>query len=102
MRLGPIVDPLAAQVLANENARRSGRCSTEDLSGRRFERLKVVGRAGSRSWICLCDCGRTHTARASNLKRGTTRSCGCLAQELRGRLKNGQYAGREAARQEVA
>ena len=96
------LDPLAAQVLANENARRSGSWSSEDLTGRRFERLKVIGRSGKRSWICLCDCGRTHTARASNLKRGTTRSCGCLVRELRGRLKNGQYAPRAVARQEVA
>lgn len=61
-----------------------------DLSGQRFGRLTVVEFSHSRRnaactksvWRCLCECGATTLAHASNLKRGTTRSCGCLQREL--------------------
>lgn len=54
--------------------------------GQRFERLTVVERSGSSSsgearWLCLCDCGNTSTTSASNLRRGNTKSCGCLQRE---------------------
>lgn len=29
-------------------------------------------------WECVCDCGKTTTARAGSLKRGDKKSCGCL------------------------
>lgn len=32
-------------------------------------------------WDCICSCGRLHTTEGSNLRRGKTRSCGCLAKE---------------------
>lgn len=54
----------------------------QDLSGVRFGRLtakQVIGRMGSSSvWKCDCDCGGTKEATASDLKRGSVRSCGCL------------------------
>lgn len=47
---------------------------------------------------CLCDCGTTKIVTASNLKKGTTRSCGCLSRESASKrgLKNlvGQQFGR--------
>lgn len=53
----------------------------QDLSGRRFGRLAAIAYAGKRGqqslWLCLCDCGVTHTAYATNLVRGLTQSCGC-------------------------
>lgn len=57
-----------------------------DLSGQRFGRLVVRGysnrRVGSaRLWECICDCGTEHHARGYLLKRGETRSCGCLRRE---------------------
>ena len=57
-----------------------------DLSGRRFTRLLVLARSGSRgtgdlTWSCLCDCGRAVVVRGSCLRRGDTRSCGCLQRE---------------------
>lgn len=58
----------------------------QDLSGMRFGRLTVVKflcrGGGQTKWECACDCGRTHIASASNLKRGHVRSCGCLSREL--------------------
>lgn len=58
-----------------------------ELAGSRFGRLAVLRRAGSRlgssAWECLCDCGKTITARACHLRRGYTSSCGCLRSEIR-------------------
>lgn len=53
-----------------------------DLTGQRFGRLTVVRKAESRGsnawWECKCDCGNTHTVRSTELRSGTTKSCGCL------------------------
>lgn len=54
----------------------------KDLSGLRFGRLTVVGRAennpgGQARWICHCDCGNEAIPSGSNLRRGQATSCGC-------------------------
>lgn len=56
----------------------------KDLTGHRFGRLTVmkdVGVVKQRyySWECLCDCGNIVIVNGSNLRRGFTKSCGCLA-----------------------
>jgi len=58
-----------------------------DLTGMRFGRLVVVERGpnvtkGKPSWVLRCDCGNTHIASSSNLKKGNVMSCGCLQREL--------------------
>ena len=59
----------------------------EDLIGRRFGRLVVLERHGScqygPTWLCKCDCGNTKIAAGALMKRGSTMSCGCIAEELR-------------------
>lgn len=56
-----------------------------DLTGERFGRLTVVERAenknGCTMWKCKCDCGNEIMVDASCLKRGFTKSCGCLRRE---------------------
>ena len=59
------------------------------MIGRRFGRLVVLSRAGSKGknilWKCRCDCGtetEVLTHHLTSLKDGT-RSCGCLKKELR-------------------
>lgn len=58
-----------------------------DLTGQRFGRLTVVrrvaNRPGSRSawWLCKCDCGKAPEVSGDHLRRGGTRSCGCLQRE---------------------
>lgn len=58
-----------------------------DLTNKRFGRLVAKERApnmGRRAaWLCLCDCGNTHTVSSNILQRGTTRSCRCLLNEWR-------------------
>lgn len=53
-----------------------------DLTGQRFGRLMVMHRIGGRSWSCHCDCGKQRAFKSDNLRRGLTRSCGCLRTEL--------------------
>lgn len=54
-----------------------------DLSQQRFGRLLVLTRSGTSDggcamWKCRCDCGAEKIAVSSELRRGHTRSCGCL------------------------
>ena len=55
-----------------------------DLTNRRFGRLRVVRLAGKRParWMCRCDCGKTAVVGAAELRKGDTKSCGCLRAEL--------------------
>jgi hypothetical protein len=48
---------------------------------------------GERRWNCRCACGNTGTVAASNLRRGISRSCGCLMREAVG-ARNRKHGGR--------
>lgn len=59
-----------------------------DLTGQRFGRLVVIGRADPprdlrrrARWRCICDCGREVEVYGFNLSNGNTASCGCLQVE---------------------
>jgi hypothetical protein len=59
-----------------------------DEKGKRYGRLLVLhkasadGRKGTR-WVCRCDCGtQTIVRRGTELRRGDTRSCGCLHSDI--------------------
>lgn len=59
-----------------------------DLTGKKFGRLTVISRAentsqGQANWLCECDCGNTHTVKSIILRRGISKSCGCLGIESR-------------------
>ena len=66
---------------------RRRRSDWRDLTGMVFGRLKVIGfdsvRNGSYYWLCECECGNRKSVQYSKLMRGHTRSCGCLASEIR-------------------
>ena len=54
-----------------------------DLIGQRFGRLLVTsfshtGKGYKKYWNCKCDCGNTTTVLQDQLRRGKTKSCGCL------------------------
>jgi hypothetical protein len=56
------------------------------LVGQRFGRLLVTARAendkhGHTRWSCQCDCGQVHVVAGLSLRKGSTRSCGCLGRE---------------------
>lgn len=60
--------------------------------GRKFHQLtvtgpapdKIVGKWILRMWECRCDCGGTLVVKATSLKSGNTKSCGCR------KVKHGQ------------
>lgn len=57
-----------------------------DLTGQRFGRLVAMERQTTEDnrhsvWLCQCDCGKTKNAILNNLRRGLTKSCGCLSSE---------------------
>lgn len=69
---------------------RTSESSRHDLIGKRFGRLIVVDFAGhigknnkEIAWKCKCDCGAIKVVRASCLRNGQTRSCGCFQKENR-------------------
>lgn len=57
-----------------------------NIAGMRFGLLTVIKRTPNPShaayWLCQCDCGNTVPVRGANLRRGKTKSCGCLRNEL--------------------
>ena len=79
--------------------------------GNRHGRLVVIERAGSTrdglaAWRCQCDCGNETIVSGHHLRRGNTRSCGCLRDSLflangevnRKKLPPGEEAFRRALR----
>ncbi len=59
-----------------------------EMAGERIGRLRIIekvvpleprGPARPAYWRCACDCGNTAVIRAKDLRRGNTKSCGCLA-----------------------
>lgn len=56
---------------------------TIDLIGKRFGRWTVLAYVGGRdrAWSCVCDCGARVVVRGASLRKGQSRSCGCLQRE---------------------
>lgn len=56
-----------------------------DLTGQRFGRLQIVSEAQNKGtetrWHCICDCGNKCIVGTNSLRRGVTKSCGCLQRE---------------------
>lgn len=55
-----------------------------DLTGQIFGKLTVVGLAGrnvhrNRMWLCQCECGGTSTPTTAALRKGNSKSCGCMS-----------------------
>lgn len=58
----------------------------KDISDKVFGRLTVLSVAGKNGaglyiWNCRCSCGTLCVIAGSNLRRGNTKSCGCLQSE---------------------
>lgn len=58
-----------------------------DLTGQVFGRLTVIKRVknsndGHARWECQCECGNIVTVSSNVLKKGNTKSCGCLNRDV--------------------
>lgn len=74
----------------------------KDLTGQRFGRLTVIGRAGKANdghirWKCRCDCGNECEVIGKDLRRGHTQSCGCLHKDVLMKDLKGKRFGRLTA-----
>lgn len=74
------------EIVANYNTNQK----LVDLTNQKFGKLTVLYRGDNigeqPTWICRCDCGTiTHPIMGTNLRRGITKSCGCLVSQ--GELK---------------
>jgi len=61
--------------------------SALNLKGKRFGRLTVIKQANVRIhkkivWLCECECGNTKAVLGTRLKKGYTKSCGCIQKEV--------------------
>ena len=71
----------------------------KDITGQRFGRLTVLSRGEKRGkytgafWICKCDCGTIVNVSGNSLRRGETKSCGCLRKDLMKRSQEQKVTG---------
>jgi hypothetical protein len=75
----------------------------KDITGQRFGRLVVIRRVGLDRqglalWECRCDCGAIPQVLGSNLRKGDTKSCGCLQREIVGKLRAKDITGQRFGR----
>jgi hypothetical protein len=58
------------------------RPNIKDITGNRFHFLVALSYAGSKHgcahWNCICDCGNETVVSGTKLRKGHTKSCGCL------------------------
>lgn len=59
-----------------------------DITGKTFGRLTAIKTVGknyrnSYLWLCQCSCGNTAIVDGNCLRKGNTKSCGCLNDERR-------------------
>ena len=71
----------------------------EDITGRTYGRLTVIGRSGKEKnkriiWTCRCACGNLTDVAGYYLKSGRIKSCGCLRNENTSKL-NYKHGGRK-------
>ena len=68
----------------------------KDIAGNIYGRLTAIKRLetlpGTPSvWLCQCECGNTKEVIIKNLTLGYTRSCGCLAADMKLKFKAYRY-----------
>lgn len=76
----------SARVLAAWSSRSRVAHNRDDLTGQTFGRLLVLGFAITDDrracWRCRCACGTETVTAGKSLRRGSTKSCGCLNSEV--------------------
>lgn len=65
----------------------------KDITGQKFGRWTVISFAGNSFWECRCECGAVSVLSGGHLKKGHSRSCGCLKAELSSQRLTAKLAG---------
>lgn len=72
--------------LSRESATAPNHKTFIDLTGQKFKRVTVIKRVKNKGkelqWLCKCDCGVVKEVNGRSLRRGTTKSCGCLQRKV--------------------
>lgn len=74
--------------LKKESLSKNGKKGMVDLTGQKINRWFVKGKDEIKSknnrvyWNCVCDCGKEKSILAYNLKKGLSKSCGCIRDEV--------------------
>lgn len=75
-----------------------------DITGQRFGRLVVLREARRRDnrarWECRCDCGRITETQGRYLRKGLTKSCGCLKTDGHLRQRHGEASNKRGRTRE--
>lgn len=77
--------------IVNEKGHKYGRLTVLEYSG--------LAKSGEAEWKCECECGAVCFVAGSKLRRGITRSCGCLRRETM--RVNRQIVGSKRAKDET-
>lgn len=86
--------------LRKEEAHKTGLKNLIDLTGQTFGYLTVLKDSKERRgkdvlWECQCVCGKIVKVATNDLKRGSTRSCGCKKQELNAQTRINKMIGQK-------
>lgn len=75
-----------------------------DLTGLQFDRLKVIERSNDHiqkngrrriMWKCQCTCGNSTIVYGDNLKKGVSKSCGCLRKEVASKRRSSHHESKD-------
>jgi hypothetical protein len=82
---------------------RTGRPATPIERGQKFNKLKTIARAGKDKhgrflWRCKCECGNEVAIKATYLRTGAKKSCGCLQVDGHSNFRHGHKAKLGASR----
>lgn len=77
----------------------------KNLVGQKFNMLTAVRFVETRNknayWECKCECGNSHIAAGSDLRRGNTKSCGCARKIMQSTSKFKDISGQKFGRLQV-
>ena len=91
---------LGASLIAGRSTRCRNNCPAStariDESGNVYNRLTVLEyagntRAGDSIWLCRCECGTLTKVARGELRKGSTKSCGCLRARSDGKCTSTEY-----------
>lgn len=77
-----------------------GKYASADITGQKFGRWTAIRPTGRKAkngtyyWLCKCECGNIGEVSVSNLRSGSSKSCGCIPKERMSKL-NYKHGGKK-------
>jgi len=72
----------------------------KDLTGQKYHNLTFIypDENDKKKWVCKCDCGNIKSVIPCNVKRGLTKSCGCLHSKVTSKRLTKDLTGKQFGR----